>query len=338
MSNMRLELKNFFFIREATLESKNNLIVLLAPNRCGKTHILKLLYSIYWSFWKSKKDREDFKRVFPVKAKKVFLIKDLKEFVTWGKEAFFIGFENHIGKCIVQGSLTKGIQIKSDLNSQFYIEKSPVYIYVPGLGDFYRGIFSIKKYYPNWNIVSEAITDFIEDLVIVSDLSEQEVNKEYREILKKIEESFQVKFYVQNKKINISEQNKTYSLEKTASGLKTIAWLYLLLKYQLVGEFLLIDEPENSLHPEYITKLTKILFYLSKITKIVIATHSDYFLESLNFLIKKYELKVDVWYAEYEKEGVVYRFYEATQERLIDSSPLTKTFLKLVREIYGRKN
>ncbi|WP_457641822.1 AAA family ATPase [Persephonella sp.] len=52
MLDLELKLKNFLSIKEAQLKSKNNITVLIAPNRAGKTQILMLLYAIFWSLHK----------------------------------------------------------------------------------------------------------------------------------------------------------------------------------------------------------------------------------------------------------------------------------------------
>ena len=56
MFNLNLEIENFLAIKKANLESKNNITVLIAPNRAGKTQIMLLLYSIFWVWWKVSKN------------------------------------------------------------------------------------------------------------------------------------------------------------------------------------------------------------------------------------------------------------------------------------------
>ena len=67
------------------------------------------------------------------------------------------------------------------------------------------------------------------------------------------EDLFNVRFYIQQNRIYAKER-KSYIIERAASGLQTLSWLYLVVKYRLIGEIVLIDEPETSLHPEYVKR------------------------------------------------------------------------------------
>lgn len=332
MEDLKLKISNFLAIHKAELESHNNLVVIIAPNKSGKTQILKLLYAIYWSLWKVEIDEERFETIFQTKLKKTFLVKNINDLVTWDKKDAQIFFSSPKADLSLKISEERKPKLEFKINENYKLEKSPVYIHASGLGDFYKAIFILAKYHSSWNLIPQSVTDLIFDLIVTEPGSIE--SKEYQHILKKMEEDFSAKFYIQQGKVYVHEKNKSYILEKAASGLKTIAWLYLAMKHNLISKVLFIDEPENSLHPLYISKLTDILFELSKRTKIVMSTHSDYLLESLNRVIKKRETKVDVWSCEITEDGVSYAYYEADKENPIDSTPLTGVFLDILKETY----
>ena len=55
---MNLQIENFLAVKKANIKINNNIVILIAPNRAGKTQILQLLYGIFWCIWKIKKDNK----------------------------------------------------------------------------------------------------------------------------------------------------------------------------------------------------------------------------------------------------------------------------------------
>ena len=211
--------------------------------------------------------------------------------------------------------------------------RNPVYIQPAGLGDYYKGIFSLKKYYPHWKLISEAVTDLITDLLVVADEKTND-SGEIERLTREFERLFKAKFFIQNERVFVQEKRRKYGIERTASGLKSLSWLYLTVKYGLLGEFLFLDEPEVNLHPEYIDKLVKFIVEASEGRKIFISTHSDYLLESMNKYILKRGLKVDVWTGYLTEDGAVFESQEADRNHLIDTTPLNETYRQIVKELF----
>ncbi len=325
---LKMKISNFLSIKKAGLESRNGLTVLVAPNKSGKTHLLLFLYSIFWSLWKWKiekksKATEKIADILKSKIKRTFLLNQIDELTSW--EAKSYSAEITVDD-IVFSFPSFEIKIPDDVKLSF--DKSPVYIQPAGMGIYYKGIHSMKKYYPERRLISEAITDFLTDLFIVSDRTEIQEDKE---LLEYFEELFGMKFYIQQDRIYAKEK-KSYIIEKAASGIQTLSWFYLAIKYSLFGNTVFIDEPEAGLHPEYIDRLVALLVELSKKRKVFIATHSDYFLESLNKHILKKDIKVDVWVGKLEEKGAVYTHYQADKENLIDPSPLSSVYIKVLEK------
>ena len=338
MLKFSIELENFLAIKSAKLRSDNNITFIIAPNRAGKTQIMLLLYAFFWNLWYEGRSgtKEDLKfSDFISKIKKVFLINKTEELISWGKKeskATISFSDSEFSFSIKKGKHENIISKGSFKNINF--TKSPIYLSPAGFGDYYKGIWAMKKYYENGKLVSAAITDLLYDLFIMSsDYAETQTENE--KLLKEFQKLFQAKFYIKNERIYVNEKDKSYSLEKSASGLKSISMLYLILKYNLLGEILFIDEPEVNLHPEYIYKLANFLFKLSQNRKIFIATHSDYLLESFNKFIKERNLKVDVWVGKLDKEGAVYHGEVADANNLIDTSPLNEVYLNVIKELFG---
>jgi len=331
---VEIKMSNFLSIKKADVTSRNNLILLVAPNRAGKTHLLMLIYCIFWSLWRSAKEGNADKEMVDIlksKIKRTFLLKSLDELVSWEGKSYEI--EVKIDRKI--NLLISGPPFKAKLSKtgEKELDISPIYVQPAGMGIYYKGIYSMKKYYPNWRLITEAITDFLNDLFIVSE-KYKITAEDSKKLLDLFEKLFEVKFYVQQDRIYAKEK-KNYIIEKAASGLQTLSWFYLAIKYGLLGEILLIDEPETNLHPEYIDKLSTFLVELSKNRKVFVATHSDYLLESLNKQILKKNLKIDVWVGKLEEKGAVYTAYQADKENLIDTSPLSSVYMDILREGFG---
>jgi hypothetical protein len=81
-----------------------------------------------------------------------------------------------------------------------------------------------------------------------------------------------------------------YSLNTTALGISNLGMIGLLIEKNIVtkGSFLIIDEPETNLHPEWQMVLMEVLFELSKRgVNIVFATHSLDMVKCLEVIIQK---------------------------------------------------
>jgi predicted ATPase len=81
-----------------------------------------------------------------------------------------------------------------------------------------------------------------------------------------------------------------YSLNTTALGISNLGMIGLLIEKNIVtkGSFLIIDEPETNLHPEWQMVLMEVLFELSKRgVNIVFATHSLDMVKCLEVIVQK---------------------------------------------------
>jgi len=339
MFNLNLEIENFLAIKKANLESKNNITVLIAPNRAGKTQLMQMLYTVLWSLWRELHDRKHFTLYhLRSKIKNVFLLRKINELHSWDSETFNFSLSVN-NECRITVGLEEPhfekLTTFDEAVSNFrkVLTKSPIYLQPAGLGDYYKGIYSLKKYYPKWQLISEAVTDLVSDLFIVADEKVEPTN-ENQKLMELFEKLFSSKFYIQNRRIYIQEKGKRYGIERTASGLKSLSWFYLILRYNLLGNILFVDEPEVNLHPEYIDKFTYFVYRLSQKRKIFIATHSDYLLESINKLMNRYDFKVDVWEGILEENYAYYDHYEADKENLIDTTPLNEVYRRIIKELF----
>ncbi|SDA45078.1 winged helix-turn-helix domain-containing protein [Methanobrevibacter millerae] len=142
------------------------------------------------------------------------------------------------------------------------------------------------------------------------DLFDPIKNPNIRKLEKDINTLLKGKFHYEDNELKYSDDyGITCSMSNTASGIKQIGIIQLLLGYRKLkpNSFLIIDEPEVNLHPEWQIKLAEILVILAKNldVKIYINTHSPMFIEAMSLYSEYYGLLNDtnVYLTEKHKLG-----------------------------------
>ena len=122
--------------------------------------------------------------------------------------------------------------------------------------------------------------------------------------------------------IYTNDNNEQFFMKDTASGIKQIGIIQLLLSYRKLKEnsFLIIDEPEVNLHPEWQFKLANILILLAKSLNIsvYINSHSPLFIEALDTFAYYYDMSGEVKYhlAEASHNAFSFDICEVDEENL----------------------
>lgn len=97
-----------------------------------------------------------------------------------------------------------------------------------------------------------------------------------------------------------------YSLRNTSTGIKQLGILHTLLENRKLkeGSFLIMDEPEVHLHPEWQIKLAKTIVLLAKDLNITtyINSHSPQFIEAIEVYSAKYNLREETRFYLTEKD------------------------------------
>ena len=99
-------------------------------------------------------------------------------------------------------------------------------------------------------------------------------------------------------------------IEDVASGIKSFGILNFLDKADALNSanLLIIDEPEVHLHPKWQIEYAKLLIYLveTRNLKILIASHSPYFIEALSKFSKNHiEEKINFYLSKKDKQEYV---------------------------------
>ena len=102
------------------------------------------------------------------------------------------------------------------------------------------------------------------------------------------------KYDKENKRFILETKDDNYSMQNTSSGLKQLGVIQLLLKNRELTEnsFLILDEPEVNLHPDFQIKLSQILVLAAKDLNIsvYVNTHSPFLAEAIEVYSKYYKL------------------------------------------------
>ena len=131
------------------------------------------------------------------------------------------------------------------------------------------------------------------DRNIAEDITLDRIAKKFDPIFREIIGG-QILYLKDTKDFMFSENDENLYLRNTASGVKAIGIIELLLRngYLHDSTCLIIDEPETHLHPEWQIKLAKLLVVLVTETsiKILLNTHSPYFVEAIRTYSKSYAI------------------------------------------------
>lgn len=89
-------------------------------------------------------------------------------------------------------------------------------------------------------------------------------------------------------------QEMTVNAVNTASGIKAFGMIQLLIQANALNErsMLIVDEPENHLHPEWQVKYADIITELVKNDiSVLINSHSPYMIQALSYFAEKKDIK-----------------------------------------------
>lgn len=105
-------------------------------------------------------------------------------------------------------------------------------------------------------------------------------------------------------KYKVSDKAKSLEISNIAMGSKSFGLLYILLKSGVLQKdsLLILDEPENHLHPEWQIKYAEIICkMISEGFYVLITSHSPYFIQALRKYAEIYKIlenKTDFYFAE----------------------------------------
>ena len=89
------------------------------------------------------------------------------------------------------------------------------------------------------------------------------------------------------------EFSSEISFDSLSAGMKSFSTIQMLMEYGLLNnaEYLILDEPETHLHPEWQVRFAELVVLLSVHfpIRILVTSHSPYFIEAIDLFYKKYK-------------------------------------------------
>lgn len=140
----------------------------------------------------------------------------------------------------------------------------------------------------------------------------EEKDSKVQDIINEINDIIDGSFLHEDNEIFLIRNDLKIPEGNIATGIRSLGMLKLLLEKGILKQdsYLILDEPEVHLHPEWQVKLAMIISMISKNlnVSILINTHSPYFVEAMD-LSKDYYKIDDVRYylTELEKEGSIFQ-------------------------------
>lgn len=217
------------------------------------------------------------------------------------------------------------INVKSDEGFEnLTTNREAIYIETPYFLDFYPFISQtpVPSQIPYHQVL---LSRKLKDQSSKNDILDAIHNENIVKFQEKINALINGEFNLNNNGLFEFKQNgKTFNLQNTSTGLKSIGMLQLLLENRKLKEnsYLIMDKPEVHLHPEWQVKLAEILTLLVKDLNVnlFINSHSPQFIEAIEVYSIKYGLRdeTNFYLTQKDKNGGKYNVEKIEYKKLYE--------------------
>lgn len=293
-----LVIKNFGPIVDLSIESLGHINLFIGENGCGKSYILKSIYSAIKSIEQHNRGKEN-RTVNELLADKLywtFQADELGKLVNKRSETliFTIKTKEEQLKFSFGKSTTKSIK---DVESTF-LPTNTNSIFLPTKEILSsRNIIIDKKDNDKEFGFDDTYYDLAKALTPVTKGKNYKQFSESRETLMRLING-RIYFDDSTKEWKFKDNNNfIYPIGVTSEGVKKISILETLLgnKYLSKGSIIFIDEPESNLHPKLISEFMEIIYELSKTgIQFFIATHSYFVIKKLYIIAQKNKISIPI--------------------------------------------
>lgn len=295
-----VSLSSFGPITHANLEHIGGLNLLIGHNGCGKTFVLKAIYSALKTietYRRGKEQRSD-KDILADKLYWTFQAHSLGELVHKGSSSLRFDMQSDAGETLLYvfgPSTTKSI---NSLKNTFG-RRSANTIFIPA-----KEILSLKDIILDSrdNYKSFGFDDAYYDLAKALRPTTKGRNiKAFSEARKQLEQTVGGRISYDEKEHEwyfYGENNKKFDLSITSEGIKKVSILDALLgnHYLSKESVVLIDEAEANLHPEMISNFLNIVYELSKAgLQFFLTTHSYFVIRKLCLIARQKSVSIPTW-------------------------------------------
>ncbi len=220
---------------------------------------------------------------------------------------------NKIFEAVIEKNIVRKLSLTDEIlfKDVTYVE-SPVYLQLAGIIDNADTLFDIDLDKDRRLVRNKPQTSLhIKDLINKLKLSKYfpDFQTENIELLSRITQIIEGRFFYDDEQSEFKfekQGSSTIQAINTASGVKAFGIIQLLLEANTLDErsLLIIDEPENHLHPEWQIKYADIITELVRENiSVIINSHNPYMIQALNYFVKKKDLKNYTKYYLTEKDN-----------------------------------
>lgn len=340
----QIDLKNFTVFNSLKTSFSSKINIIIGENGTGKTHLLKIIYSLYSANNTLQNirevEKEDIPRVFTDKLLKIFMPLDNKlgKLHCFGKTAnaqVEAEFLSNIKLDFSFHNNSKFVAVKENQNYEKGIWNS-VFIPTKEVLSFMEGFVSLyNKYHMSFDKTYYDICSLL-DLPVAQD---DNISEKAKWAMDEIENVIGGKFVFHGGgRVTFKTSSNEYSANAMAEGFRKAGILSRLLDTGAIqpGKTgpLFWDEPEANMNPKLMKFLVEILLELSRSgQQIFIATH-DY------VLLKWFDLLMDKNKEDHVRFHTLYRELDSNEIKLqsnddfrkIDFDPISETFNDLYDE------
>jgi predicted ATP-dependent endonuclease of OLD family len=283
-----LSVENFTLFGKHQLKFSEGLNIIVGENETGKSHLLRLLYSLIESNnlvaqQKTGKKNYLLQKLIPQKLIDIFKPEELAHLIKLGQNKSHIKID--LTEYSIQFNFTQKTkkQVNIDQVPANFLKQDSLFIPTKEILSFYDGFISL--YLTRQLPVDEIYFNLAKALGLLV-LKEISLSSPEQKILTHLETLLNGKLLLEKGRVYLSKKGKKLEISLVAEGLRKIGTLsHLIANGSLTKNTILFwDEPESNLNPKLIREMAKVLVDLSSIgVQIFLNTHSL-------FLIKEFEI------------------------------------------------
>lgn len=314
----RFKFEHFGPLERISVQNVGKINLIIGANSCGKTFLLKALYSVVRSQEESGRgdDRRDFSAVLSDKLYWTFQAEKLGDLVRKGEGNRLSVSMTMFDNCSVVFAFGQDTKKNIKIDHNNLPKRKANSVFLPP-----KEVLSLNQVILK-TAVQEKTFGFdatYSDLVLALQNPPQRGRNydKFAQSRQRLEKMFQgrVEYDVQYEKWVYKKGKSKFSINTTAEGIKKIAMLDTLLgnRYLSPESIIFIDEPESALHPTAITQFLEIIYILSQQgIQFFIASHSYFVVKKLRLIAQKYNLDIptitgsvsETWQQNNLKDGI----------------------------------
>lgn len=296
-----MTLKNFTAFKEAGFEFAPALNVIVGENGTGKTHVLKLAYSVVYATARGGREASPaqptkgyFQTVLASKLAAVFRPDELGRLARRDRRGrqrceVSCGFDPPVKELAFSFNTTSKTEVSADRIPSTWIDKRPVYLPTRELLTLSPGFVSLYEtthlpFEETWRDTS---------LLLDAPLARGPRERRIRELLAPLEEAMNGKVELDKAgRFYLNTEGVSMEMHLVAEGLRKLAMVARLIATgSLVDKgFLFWDEPESNLNPKTIKLIARTILHLaSSGIQVFVASHSLFLLREFDILLQSEE-------------------------------------------------